>query len=117
MSETGKKRLALIIILPILILAVGFFAFKALIGMKKAPKRQQPPQLGALVDVIELQSKAHQVKVHARFNQFPGKRIGILDMHVIIIRPVDHQERNPDLIRIVDRGTVAVSLRIFLREF
>ncbi|SHJ28128.1 RND family efflux transporter, MFP subunit [Malonomonas rubra DSM 5091] len=78
MSETGKKRLALKIILPILILAVGFFAFKSLIGMKKAPKRQQPPQLGALVDVIELQSKAHQVKVHATGTVVAEQEISIV---------------------------------------
>jgi RND family efflux transporter MFP subunit len=78
MSETKRPRLAVKIILPILILAVGFFAFKTLTGMKKAPQRQKPPQLGVLVDVMKLQSKAHQVKVHATGTVMAEQQISIV---------------------------------------
>lgn len=65
MTETKRSRTAVKIILPILILLIGIAAFSMLGKLKKAPQRQEPPQLGALVDVIELQAKSHQVKVHA----------------------------------------------------
>lgn len=65
MSETKKSSTALKIILPILILVIGVVAFKMLGNLKKAPQRQKPPQLGILVDVMDLQAKAHQVSVHA----------------------------------------------------
>ena len=66
MTETKKKsRLALKIILPLLILVIGFVGFNMMGKLKKTPQRQRPPQLGILVDVIELEAKTHQVKVHA----------------------------------------------------
>jgi len=65
MSETKKSHTALKIILPILILIIGVAAFKMLGNLKKAPQRQEQPQIGVLVNVMELQATAHQVKVHA----------------------------------------------------
>lgn len=65
MSENKKSSKALKIILPILILIVGIVAFKILGNLKKAPQRQTPSQVGVLVDVMELQATAHQVKVRA----------------------------------------------------
>jgi len=78
MSETKKSRLALKIILPLLILIIGIAAFKALSTLKKAPQRQKPPQLGVLVDVMELQSKAHQVTVHATGTVAPAEEISLV---------------------------------------
>ncbi len=65
MTENNKSRTALKIILPLLILLLGAGGFVALSKMKKKPQRQQPPQLGVLVDVLELQAKPHQIKVYA----------------------------------------------------
>lgn len=60
-----KSQLALKIILPLLILIIGFFGFKMMGKLKKIPQRQQPIQQGVLVDVVELKAINHQVKVHA----------------------------------------------------
>ncbi|MCD6580886.1 MAG: efflux RND transporter periplasmic adaptor subunit [Desulfuromusa sp.] len=66
MTEPKKKsRLALKIILPLLILIIGFAGFNMMGKLKKTPQRQRPPQLGILVDVIELKAITHRVKVHA----------------------------------------------------
>ncbi|MEA3546014.1 MAG: efflux RND transporter periplasmic adaptor subunit [Thermodesulfobacteriota bacterium] len=65
MTEPKKKsRLALKIILPLLILIIGFMGFNMMGKLKKIPQRQRPPQLGILVDVIELKTITHRVKVH-----------------------------------------------------
>lgn len=65
MTESKRSRTVLKIILPILILLIGVGAFTMLGKLKKAPQRQTPSQLGVLVDVMELQEKPHQVKIHA----------------------------------------------------
>ena len=78
MSETKRPRRALKIILPILILVIGIAAFKILGSLKKAPQRQKPPQQGVLVDVVELQSKAHQVKVYATGTVIAEQEISIV---------------------------------------
>lgn len=65
MTENKKSRPALKIILPLLILLLGIGGFVALNKMKKTPQRQKPPQLGVLVDVLELQAEPHQIKVYA----------------------------------------------------
>ena len=78
MSEKKKSRLALKIILPLLILLIGVAAFKLLSTLKQAPQRQKPPQLGVLVDVMELQSKAHQVRVHATGTVAPAEEISLV---------------------------------------
>lgn len=66
MTEPKKKsRLALKIILPIIILIIGFVGFRMLTQLKKTPHRQQPQQQGVLVDVIELKQSDFQVTVHA----------------------------------------------------
>ncbi len=64
-EQKNKSQLALKIILPLLILIVGFVGFNMMGKLKKTPHRQQPPQLGVLVDVIELKATTHQAKVHA----------------------------------------------------
>jgi len=61
----GKTHLAVKIILPILILIIGFAGFKMMGKLKTAPQRQRPPQQGILVDVVVLKAKTHQVTVHA----------------------------------------------------
>ncbi len=61
----STKRLAIKIILPILILIIGFVGFNMMGKLKKAPQRQRPPQQGILVDVVALAAKTHQVTVHA----------------------------------------------------
>lgn len=78
MTEKKKSNLALKIVLPILILIIGVAVFKILSTLKQAPQRQKPPQLGALVDVMELQSKAHQVTVHATGTVAPAEEISLV---------------------------------------
>jgi RND family efflux transporter MFP subunit len=66
MTETkNRSRLALKIILPLLILIIGFVGFNMMGKLKKTPQRQRPPQQGVLVDVVKLEAKTHQVTVHA----------------------------------------------------
>lgn len=66
MTEPKKKsRLALKIILPVIILVIGFVGFRMLTQLKKTPHRQQPQQQGILVDVIEIEQRDFQVTVHA----------------------------------------------------
>jgi RND family efflux transporter MFP subunit len=66
MTEVKKKpSRKLKIILPILILIIGFVAFNMLTKLKKAPHRQAPQQQGVLVDVIELETTDYQTVVHA----------------------------------------------------
>ncbi|MFK5925748.1 MAG: efflux RND transporter periplasmic adaptor subunit [Desulfuromusa sp.] len=64
-KSTNKPHLALKIILPILILIIGFVGFNMMGKLKKIPQRQRPLQQGVLVDVIELKPITHQVKVYA----------------------------------------------------
>ncbi len=79
MTEPKKKsQLALKIILPLLILAIGFVAFNMMSKLKKAPQRQQPVQRGFLVDVIELKAINHQVKVHATGTVRAGQEIALV---------------------------------------
>ncbi len=61
----NRSRLALKIILPLLILVIGFIGFRMMSQLKKIPHRQQPQQLGILVDVVELKNITHQVTIHA----------------------------------------------------
>lgn len=65
MTQNKKPRIALKIILPLLILIIGVVGFNMLGKLKKNPQRQQAPQLGVLVDVMELRAGPHQVRVHA----------------------------------------------------
>ncbi|MCD6188050.1 MAG: hypothetical protein J7K09_07780, partial [Desulfuromusa sp.] len=66
MTETkNKSKLALKIILPLLILIIGFVGFNMISKLKKTPQRQTPPQQGILVDVVELKNITHQVTIHA----------------------------------------------------
>lgn len=66
MTEKNKKsRLVLKIILPLLILAIGIYAFKMMGQLKKAPQRQQPMHQGLLVDIAELQATDHQTTIFA----------------------------------------------------
>jgi RND family efflux transporter MFP subunit len=64
-TQKKKMHLGLKIILPLLILVFGFVGFNMMVKQKKSPQRQQAPQQGVLVDVIELQSRTHQIKVYA----------------------------------------------------
>ncbi len=61
----NKSRLALKIILPLLILMIGFVGFRMLMQLKKVPHRQQLLQPGVLVNVIDLEAGDFQVTVHA----------------------------------------------------
>ena len=66
MTETkNRSKLAFKIILPVLILIIGFVGFNMISKLKKTPQRQPPPQLGILVDVVELKNITHQVTIHA----------------------------------------------------
>ncbi len=78
MNALKKSRTALKIILPILILVIGFAGFTMLGSLKKAPQRQKPQQLGVLVDVIELQSKSHQTRVFATGTVSPEQEISLV---------------------------------------
>lgn len=60
-----KSRLALKIILPLLVLIIGFAGFRMLTHLKNPPDRQQSQQQGVLVDTIKLESSNFQVTVHA----------------------------------------------------
>ena len=61
----NKSRLALKIILPLLILIIGFVGFRMLMQLKKTPHRQQLLQPGVLVNIIDLEVGDFQVTVHA----------------------------------------------------
>lgn len=61
----NKSRLALKIILPLLILIIGFVGFNMISKLKKTPQRQTPTQQGILVDVVELRNTTHRVTIHA----------------------------------------------------
>ena len=61
----NKSRRTLKIILPLLILIIGFAGFRMLTQLKKTPHRQQLQQQGVLVDIIELKTSNFQVTVHA----------------------------------------------------
>ena len=66
MTETNRRPAKkLKIILPILILIIGFAGFNMLTKLKKAPHRQAPQQQGVLVDVIKLETTDYQTIVHA----------------------------------------------------
>ena len=60
----NRSRLALKIILPLLILIIGFVGFRMLTHLKKTPHRQQLSQTGVLVNVIDLEVGDFQVTVH-----------------------------------------------------
>jgi len=60
----NRSRLALKIILPLLILIIGFVGFRMLTHLKKTPHRQQLSQPGVLVNVIDLKAGDFQVTVH-----------------------------------------------------
>ena len=66
MNQTKQSsHLALKIILPLLVIALGIVAFIGLSHLKKTPQRQQPPRQGILVDVMRLEAGEHQVRVFA----------------------------------------------------
>jgi len=66
MTDTSKKPSRKIkIILPILILIIGFVGFNILTRHKQSPHRQIPQQQGVLVDIIKLEAGDHQTLVHA----------------------------------------------------
>ncbi len=66
MTDTNKKPSRKIkIILPILILIIGFVGFNILTRHKQSPHRQIPQQQGVLVDIIKLEAGDHQTLVHA----------------------------------------------------
>ena len=66
MSETkNRSRMILKIILPLLILIIGFAGFKMLTQLKKTPHRQQLHQQGVLIDTITLKTGNFQVTVYA----------------------------------------------------
>ncbi len=64
-QQKTKSKLALKIILPVLILIIGFAGFNMMGKFKKSPQKQRPPEQGALVNVMELKAAPHQVKVYA----------------------------------------------------
>jgi len=64
-EANNKSRLAIKIILPLLVLVIGFVGFNMMGKLKKTPQRQPAPQQGVLVDVIALEAQTHQVTVHA----------------------------------------------------
>jgi len=61
----NKTHLAVKIILPLLILIIGFIGFKMLVKMKKTPHRQAPQQQGVLVDVVTAVTSDFQITVYA----------------------------------------------------
>ncbi len=58
-----KKSTLPKIILPIIILLVGFLVMKALISQHKAPEKTERPNLGALVQVLKVKKTMKQVEV------------------------------------------------------
>lgn len=74
----SKKNLLVKIILPLLILAVGIAGARMLTSMQTPPQKQTPPERGLLVDVISVESKAHQVNVHATGTVQPGMEISMV---------------------------------------
>lgn len=64
-EQKTKSRLALKIILPVLILIIGFVGFNMMGKLKKSPQKQRLPEQGALVNVMELKAAQHQVRVYA----------------------------------------------------
>lgn len=78
MSEAKQSRRGLKIALPLLILVIAVIGFSALNKLKRPPQRQLPPEIGVLVDVIELQAGAHQVKVQATGTVSPAQEIPLV---------------------------------------
>ena len=65
MSKTGKKRRAVKIILPILVIVAAVLAFKMLGNLKPTPQRHATHDQGLLVEVTSLQATSHRVTVYA----------------------------------------------------
>lgn len=76
--QKKKTSLGLKIILPLLILLIGFAGFNMMGKWKKTPKKQRPAQQGILVDVIELQAHPHQIKVYANGTVQPEQEIELV---------------------------------------
>ncbi len=78
MSTTeNKSGLALKVVLPVLIIAIGIAAFILLTHLKKEPPRQQPRAQGVLVETTRLAAVDHQVIVYASGTVSPARQISL----------------------------------------
>lgn len=74
----SKKNILLKIFLPLLILAIGIAGAVVITKIKKPPQKHQPPELGLLVDVMQVESRPHQVNVHATGTVQPSQEISVV---------------------------------------
>lgn len=74
----SKKPLLIKTVVPLLILAVAVFGTLQLIRMQKAPRKQPPPQRGLLVDVLQVTSGDHRIRVHATGTVQPDMEISLV---------------------------------------
>lgn len=74
----SNKNTLLKIVLPLLILLAGIAAAVALIKMQKPPQKQTPPERGLLVEVSQVESKSHQVRVYATGTVQPRQEISMI---------------------------------------
>jgi RND family efflux transporter MFP subunit len=77
-TETKKSGKALKIILPLLVLLLGAGGFVLLGKLKQTPQRQAPPQRGVLVDVMELKTAPHQIRVYATGTVQAARQIALV---------------------------------------
>lgn len=74
----SNKNTLIKVLLPLLILAVGAATAAMIIKMKKPPQKQEAPVLGLLVEVLEVENRAHQVTVHATGTVQPSMEVSLV---------------------------------------
>lgn len=74
----SKKNILTKVFLPLLILAVGIAGTILLTRMQKPPQKQQTPESGLLVEVLEVENRSHQVNVHATGTVQPSMEVSLV---------------------------------------
>ena len=74
-KERKKSPLALKIILPLVIIALGLAGMKFMGKLKQEPARQQSERQGILVDTIQLKTTDHRISVNAVGNISANREI------------------------------------------
>ena len=73
-----KSSLALKIILPLLVIAIGVAGLRIMNQMKPSPQRQPAPEEGLLVDILTLQAGPQQVTVQGTGTVQPAREIQLV---------------------------------------
>lgn len=77
-STTKPSTKALKIILPLLVLLLGLGGFVLLGKLKQTPQRQAAPQPGVLVEVVELKTAPHQIRIYATGSVQAARQIALV---------------------------------------